>query len=201
MKFVSDPSHYAPGKDSGAMDPIKLSDANGKAPQCEFIHPGEKRRKFRYCYSPTDDSHRKWQDNNIIDGYNSESGNPEISTYDFKIWNCSIGGLSYSLRENEHIDINTFNLTCPPIITMTAYWQRAYDVIKFTIGEDTYCEVCINVNVNRVVYPPHDPEIKNNDEDEEWKFYGWNYSEGDYLPGVDRSSMVICGENDTPIFC
>ena len=99
------------------------------------------------------------------------------------------------------MNINTFNLDCPPVITMTAKWQRAYDVISFTIEGNKYCEVCIDVNVNRVVYPNHEPEIQNQSEDETWRFYGWNCYEGDYLPGVDRSSMVVCGEYQYSLIC
>ena len=171
------------------MEPMKLSSANVKAPQCTFTHPGETRRKFLYHESPEEAEH-EWT---FDPSWNTESSNPLISLYGFKHWDCKIGGFRYTLRENEALSINAFNLDSP-VITMTAKWQRAYDVIKFTIGEDTYCEVCVDVNVNRVVYPPHDPEIKNTDEDEGWKFYGWNYSEGDYLPGIDRSGTIICGE-------
>lgn len=178
------------------MKPMKVSSANVKAPQCTFTHPGETRRKFLYHESPEGSEH-EWT---FDSSWNTESSNPLISLYGFKHWDCKIGGVRYTLRENEAFGINTFNLDSP-IITMTARWQRAYDVISFLVDGNKYCEVCIDVNVNRVVYPPHDPEIKNNDEDEEWRFYGWDCSEGDYLPGVDRSSMVICGENETPIFC
>ena len=47
------------------------------------------------------------------------------------------------------------------------------------------------------MYPDHAPEINNGD----WKFYGWNCAEGDYLPGVDRSATIICGVQQTPNIC
>ena len=54
-----------------------------------------------------------------------------------------------------------------------------------------YCDVCIDKDINRVVYPPHDPEIVNTTT-EKRTFHGWDIGEGDYLPGVDRSACVIC---------
>ena len=199
LEFISDNTHYQEGESSGAMNPRKLTSVGNKAPEPEFTSPGETRTKFNYCYCPEDATY-KWQEDSVIDGYNSDTMNPNVSLYGFKEWECSIGGIRYVLHEGDPLKINAFNLDCPPVIRMTAYWERAYDVISFLIDGNKYCEVCIDVNVNRVVYPNHAPEIQSTS-GEDWKFYGWDYSEGDYLPGVDRSAMVICGDPDHPIVC
>lgn len=175
------------------MSPIKLSSANYKVPKCTFNPPGETRKKFKY-YADTN-STKSWS--NDIESYNTDSSNPTVSLYGFRNWECTVGGLRYTLKENDPLRINSFNMDSIPVIEMRAYWDRAYDVISFNVDGDKYCEVCIDTKVNRVVYPEHDPVISDGD----WKFYGWDCAEGDYLPGVDRSSMVICGENETPIFC
>lgn len=195
LEFSSDNSHYREGDPVGYMAPRKLSSENNKAPMCGFTSPGESRKKNLYFNSPSSAAH-KWQS---VDAYNTEANNPKISLYGFKEWECTIGAIRYVLRQNDPLKISTFNLDCPPVIRMTAYWERAYDVISFTIDENKYCEVCIDVTVNRVVYPNHAPIIQ--PETGTWKFYGWDCSEGDYLPGVDRNSTVICGTASNPLVC
>jgi hypothetical protein len=193
LKFSSDNSHYK-SDTAGHMVPMMLSDVNEKAPRCTFNPPGETRKQFKYYNSQ--DENKSWQDTTE---YNEDSDNPDVALYGFKNWSCALGGLRYTLRENEPLSVNVFNLDSPPVIQMTAYWERAYDVISFTIDGELYCEVCIDVNVNKVVYPNHPPVIQI--EGGTWEFYGWNYSEGDYLPGVDRSAIIICGERTEPVVC
>ena len=180
LEFSSDLTFYKDGEAPGFMSPRKLSDVGYVAPVCEFYHPCGTKRKFEYR------NNSKWQDTS---GYTS----PELNLYQLQYWKCSIGTTNYTLREGDQLRIRVFNIDRAPVIKMVAYWERAYDVLKFNVYDELYCEVCISTSVNRVVYPDHAPEIRNGN----WKFYGWNYSEGDYLPGVDRNKTVICGEKKT----
>lgn len=184
LEFSSDLTFYKDGEVPGFMSPRKLSDVGYVAPVCEFYHPCGTKRKFEYRNDP------RWQDTS---GYTS----PELNLFQLQYWKCSIGTTNYTLREGDPLRISVFNIDRAPVITMKAYWERAYDVIKFNVYDELYCEVCISTSVNRVVYPDHAPEIRNGN----WKFYGWNYSEGDYLPGVDRNKTVICGTASNPIIC
>ena len=111
--------------------------------------------------------------------------------------------MKYWLLEGNTIDAaKGYGFDAPPVVTLTAYWKREYDVIQFNVYGSTYCDVCIDVNVNRVVYPPISPTILKDENGEDVQglmFYGWDCSEGDYLPGVDRNQTVICGDLDEPL--
>ena len=196
LEFISDNAHYQDEEDVGTMPAMKLSETLNKAPVCEFHPPGEERRKFLYQYCP-ENAVYKWQEASVINGYNSDKTNPTVSLYGFKEWVYTIDGIRHTIHENEPLTIEGFNLQCRPVITMKAYWERAYDILKFNVGGETYCEVCIDVNVNMVEYPNHAPVIQSNDGS--LKFYNWNCAEGDYLPGVDRSPIVICGTDSDQI--
>lgn len=201
LEFKSDDSHYKSEgwgeqwqdpEPKGSMAPKKLPQSGGTAPQCTFYPPGtftpdgtqygERKRKFKY-YADEQDPPR-WADPTE---YNPDQ--QPVSLYGFKYWKCTIGGQNYSLRPGDPIRVNVFNLDSAPVVKMTAYWERAWDVIKFNIYDTLYCEVCIDTTINKVVYPEHAPVITNGD----YRFYGWSSAEGDYLPGVDRSTTIICG--------
>ena len=206
LVFKSDDSHYKSegwgprGQDpepKGSMAPMKLSAAGNRAPQCTFYPPGtytpsgEHIRKFKY-YADEQDPPR-WADPT---GYNQYQ--EEVSLYGLKYWKCSIAGRSVNLQVGDPIRVSAFNLNSAPIITMTAYWERAWDVLRFNLYPNSlYCEVCISTAINKVVYPRHDPVLS----DASWRFYGWKVAEGDYLPGVDRNTTVICGTESSPILC
>lgn len=198
LEFISDNTHYQDGQVSGNMATVKLASVGNKAPECAFNHPGETRKKFQYQYCPTGAEY-EWQNNDVINDYNSEDDttNPTVYLYGFKEWVYTIDGIRHTIHENEPLTIEGFNLQCRPVITMKAYWERAYDILKFNVDGKTYCEVCIDVNVNRVEYPNHAPVIQ--PKDGRWKFYNWNCAEGDYLSGVNRSPIVICGTESNPI--
>ena len=180
LSFDSDDTHYGEGESSGYMAPMKLSQVGGIAPQCTFNHPLGSRKRFTYFNDPS------WQDTT---SYTSD----DVDLYALKYWNCAIGSQGFAIREGDPINLTLFNLDAPPVVKMTAYWERAYDVLKFNIGDATYCEVCISTKLNRVVYPDHAPVMQ--PEDGNLKFYGWDASEGDYLPGVNRNPTVICGDS------
>ena len=190
VEFKSDNSHYGQGQDPGHMQPTKLSTLNGIAPMCGFLPPGERGRLLFHYFNDTE-TERRWQD---VEQYNDDPTAPRVNVYGFKNWTCTIAGRRYTFREDVGYDMQQ-----PPVVTMVAYWQRNYDTITYTVYGETYCQVCIDNKINRVVYPSHAPVIQ--PPEGSLKFYGWNCAEGDYLPGVDRSTTVICGTESNPIVC
>jgi hypothetical protein len=74
-----------------------------------------------------------------------------------------------------------------PVITLTAAWKVQYDVMKFKVMDCDYCDVLVDRNINKVVYPQ--APVMNVDE---MKFIGWDVAEGDYLSGSEDNSPVVC---------
>lgn len=181
LEFKSDNSHYGQNESAGYMAPMKLSESGGYAPACTFIPPGGTRKKFTYF---NDD---RWQDTSTYTSL-------DVYLYKLVNWSWNIGNSRYSVQVGDPIRVNSFNMDSAPVITMTAYWKRAYDIIKFNVYEDaTYCEVCIDNTMNVLVYPDHAPVLSSSGGNKK-QFYGWKVSEGDYLSGVDRNTTIICGE-------
>lgn len=63
----------------------------------------------------------------------------DLNLYALSNWKCSIGNQNYSLQEGDPIRISVVNISEPPVVRMTAYWRRAYDVITFTVDGGKYC--------------------------------------------------------------
>lgn len=162
---------------------------------CGFLPPGERGRLLFHYFNDTE-TERRWQD---VEQYNDDPTAPRVNVYGFKNWTCTIAGRRYTFREGDPIRDVGYDMQQPPVVTMVAYWQRNYDTITYTVYGETYCQVCIDNKINRVVYPSHEPVIQ--PPEGSLKFYGWNCAEGDYLPGVDRSTTVICGTESNPIVC
>lgn len=121
ISFESDKTHYEEGESAGYMSPVKLSSLGGVAPICTFNHPRGSRKTFTY-YNDTQSA--RWQDTSA---YTSQT----VFLYSLIHWRFSIGLQSYSLKEGDPLRVTAFNLDAPPVIVMTAYWKRAYDVITF----------------------------------------------------------------------
>lgn len=188
LTFSSDNTHYDQGETVGYMQPRKLSQCP-TAPSPDFNSP--KGSTEKYLYHNNTSNPPTWQDTS---GYETGS----VNWYRFTHWVCAIGNKRHVLKQGDQIDVHVFNIDYPPIMSMCAYWERAYDRISFKIEGQTYCEVCIDTSINRVEYPPHDPEITTTSQDKRM-FQGWDVAEGDYLPGVDRSALVICGTAQQPL--
>lgn len=177
LEFSSDPTYYDSGDAVGYMRPRKLSECT-TAPAPTFNSPKGSTDKYHYYNSSL------WEDT-------SSYSRGSVNWYRFTNWDCAIGNKKYTLREGDPLSVHVFNIDEPPVMRMCAYWERAYDKISFMVGEEKYCDVCIDNRINRVEYPPHDPVIVQT-EQSKLTFQGWDVANGDYLPGVDRSEMVIC---------
>lgn len=110
-----------------------------------------------------------------------------------------MGDVRFNLKEGDPINVGDVLYGRKPLVYLTAKWERAYDIIHFNVYNELYCSVCIEADSNQVVYPEHDPVIVS--ESGKWEFYGWDCAEGDYLPGVDRSATIICGNGSEPLIC
>ena len=99
----------------------------------------------------------------------------------------------------------------PILLLKPNSWMQKYYTLTFTVevgGTSTkYCDVLIDRNINRVVYPPKDPVLVSN----KYRFMGWNVAVGTELEGIEEGDdyvvcegepdQVICGDAEDPVIC
>lgn len=127
MVFKSDNTYYDDTIPPGVMTPRLLSDCP-TAPAPTFTPPKGSTRKFNYWNNTSNPP--CWQN---VDDYNRES--PMVDWYKFTHWTCDIGNRRYNLRQGDPLSVHVFNIDEPPVMTLCAYWERAYDKISFYVGD------------------------------------------------------------------
>ena len=191
VRFVSG---EAPDADN-LMSPFVLRAGEKRTlSPCSYGGPTETKPYFEYFPSPSvkldgdTTAHQLWQ--------NVTTSSASTKIYKFSHWEYSFNGVTRVIRDCDTIMIDDIPYDGLPVITFTAKWKLAYDIIPFKILDNTYCKVLIDKTVNKVIYPQK-PVIlypKKN-------FLGWDVMEGDALSGIDRNAKVICGDGASPIIC
>ena len=124
----------------------------------------------------------------------------QLSLKRFKEWtfNDPSTGKTNTISPSGKYKIQTtYNGINPPLVTFTAQWIDAYDKITFYVEDKPYCDVLIDRNINKLVYPANPPKLTSGQK----YFDGWNIAEGSILSGIDASKTIICGSSDKPVVC
>lgn len=120
-----------------------------------------------------------------------------MKVYRFSHWKYSVGGASGTIGDGGKFRVGDSLGAVRPVINMVAEWAIAYDSITFKVMGEDYCDVLIDRDINRVVYPKQDPKILISGK----RFLGWDSLEGDLISGINRNAMVICGSAASPLIC
>ena len=179
---------------SGEMRPITVR-ANElvNLPKCTFTGPSGDKLRFEYHDSPTG----FWEFDSPLDSPTGLNATGERwQTHKFANWQYSIGG-SYGICYDEYqFGIQQQWVDSAPIVVLEANWTLGYDILTFKVGDEPYCDVLIDKEVNTVVYPPFNPKLSNPN----LKFLGWSSLEGDVLPGIEgRGGAIICDDRKKPL--
>ena len=158
------------------MTPIVVVDSTPTSlPICIYEH-GEKVNIFTYHDS---DKWEKVQHNVPV----------EADKFRFIHWECIVNGKTTTFDSGEKIIIDK-PITSSPIVRMTARWGLGYDMMKFMVDGDLYCEVLIDKKTNKLKYPDHNPRLI----DEKTQFNGWSMVEDTYLGGILDYVPMVCND-------
>ena len=171
---------------SHVMTPIRVVDSTPTSlPSCAYAY-GAKVNRFTYHDS------EKWERVENVPTF--------VDKFKFVYWECIINGKTMELASGDKITIDK-PITSSPVVKMTARWSIAYDMIRFNVGSDLYCEVLIDKTLNELVYPDINPTLT----DDVLQFQGWDVVEGTKLGGILDYVPIVCedgsGKKEYKLVC
>jgi len=172
---------------SGRMPDIEVEPGQKlNLPLCQFV-PRDTTQRFRYVNPPQG---AEW---NIPQNLPPTENLP---SFKFQHWTYvgSFGNV-VQVQDGGSVVVEQ-RLQSRPMLEFVASWKQAFAKVTFVVGEDEFCEVAIDIDENKLIYPMP-PKFNGQSR----LFIGWNVPEGSLLSGVGLSEPIVCGDGDEPILC
>ena len=142
-------------------------------PECSYV---ESHILPRFTYHESDSWER-------VDASGTEMLCPHV----FSHWVAHVQGQDVDVDPFGALDFSAFSRQAP-VVTLSAQWEFAWNVIRFRVEEEVYCEALVSKKTP-ILHLPKTPKLTASDQ----VFLIWDMVDGSALPSLaERPPLVVC---------